>query len=152
MNSANRSVPLITILMLFLVLFPIVMGISILTGVDNFPGDDFLQVDSLMGTRTGTSVHQNMLLGLMMGMSVFALFGVYMGGRSNRKLFNDRTIDPINLFGDVFSVAALLRAVFVCHFLISVGATRPARARRLDNLEGSPLLPVQGGINHALDC
>jgi len=56
---------------------------------------------------------QQMLTGLMMGMSVFALVVVYLGGRSNHRRFNDRTIDSINLLylGVFFSVTALLRAV-----------------------------------------
>jgi len=56
--------------------------------------------------------------GLVMGMSIFALLGVYLGGRSNHRRFNDRTLDSVNLLlGDIFSMTALLRAVFVFPFL-----------------------------------
>ena len=57
------------------------------------------------------------LSGLVMGMSIFALLGVYLGGRSNHRRFNDRTLDSINLFRGVFSMTALLRAVFVFLFV-----------------------------------
>ena len=38
-------------------------------------------------------VHQMSVL-FRLGISIFALFVVYLGGRSKHKWFNDRTIDP----------------------------------------------------------
>ena len=67
------------------------------------------------------------LSGLVMGMSIFALFGVYLGGRSNHRRFNDRTLDSINLlFGDIFSVTARFGAVFVFPFV----ELQPARTSK----------------------
>ena len=109
MNLANRSILLIIILILFFVLFPIIMG------GDNFQDDNDLQANGFMLTWARFPVYQ-MILGLLRGISVFALFGVYMGGRSNRRLFNDRTIDSIHLFGGIFSMTALVRAVIVFRF------------------------------------
>ena len=109
MNVANRSVLLIIILILFFILFPIIIG------GDNLLDDNDLQANDFMLAWTRFPVYQ-IILGLLLGISVFVLFGVYMGGRSNRRLFNDRTIDSIHLFGGIFSMTALVRAVIVFRF------------------------------------
>ena len=113
MKSANRSLILITILMLFLIFFPLLIGlINLLTVGDNFPDDNILQVDGLIITWSWFPVRQ-VISGLIMGMSIFALFVVYLGSRSSQRYFNDRSIDSINLSSGIFFVTALLRAVFV---------------------------------------
>jgi hypothetical protein len=52
-----------------------------------------------------------------LGMSIFALFVIYLGGRSNHKRFYDRTIEPVKLFTFKFLKTALKRAVFIFLFL-----------------------------------
>jgi len=98
--------------MLFLILLPSVAGFINFTGGDDLPDDYYLQAGGFTMAWAKMQGHQ-MLLGLRIGMSVFALFGVYRGGRSDHRRFNDRTIASINLFRGIFSVTALLRAVFV---------------------------------------
>jgi len=85
----------------------------------------------------------------MLGMSIFTLFVVYQGGRSNRRLFNDRTIDAVNLLRGIFSETALFRAVFVFLFFDSP----PDQARQeLKNVVPFPtlILSFNGGITHAM--
>jgi hypothetical protein len=107
---------MIIFLLLFLTLLPAVSGIINFIGVDNFSDDNYLQTGVDMAVWAMAPIYLTMS-GLMLGISVFALFGVYLGGRSNHRRFNDRTIDSINLFRGIFSVTALLRAVFVFLFV-----------------------------------
>ena len=125
MKSAHQNLIFITILMLFLIVFPIGIGlVNLITAGDNFPDDNILQVDGLIVTWAWFPVRQ-LISGLIMGMSIFALFVVYLGSRSSHRYFNDRSIDPINLFRGIFFLTALLRAVFVCHFF----ETQPVQIR-----------------------
>lgn len=116
MNLTNRSSVLLAILMLFLVLLPVASGFLGLVEDNELPDqDDYFAVDSLIVAWARITAHQ-MLSGLLFGMSVFALFVVYLGGRSNHRRFNDRTIDFVNVFRGIFFATALLRAVFVFLF------------------------------------
>ena len=112
MNLTNRGIALIAILMLFIILLPTAVGLVNLAGGDDSPDDYYLQAGGFTVAWAKMQDHQ-MLTGLMMGMSVFALIVVYLGGRSKHRRFNDRTIDSINLLylGVFFPVTALLRAV-----------------------------------------
>ena len=56
-------------------------------------GDDFQAISHFSPAWIRIPVHQMSIL-LRLGLSIFALFVVYLGGRSKRRLFNDRTIDP----------------------------------------------------------
>ena len=118
MNLTNRSVVLITILILLVFLLPAITGLVGLMVDNELPDSD--DYDALAGSSivalARITGHQ-VLSGLMLGISVFALFGVYQGGRSNHRRFNDRTLDSNNLFRGIFSVTALLRAVFVFQFV-----------------------------------
>jgi hypothetical protein len=100
MNSANRSVALIAILMLFTILLPAVAGLVNFTGGDDLPDDYYLPAGGFAAAWAKMRDYQ-ILSGLMMGMSIFALVVVYLGGRSNHRRFNDRTIGAINLFKGV---------------------------------------------------
>jgi len=119
MNLTNRSIILLTILILFVFLLPAITGLVGLIVDNELPdGDDY---DAFAGSTVlalaRMMVHP-VLSGLMLGISVFALFGVYQGGRSSHRRFNDRTLDSINLsFRGIFSATALLRAVFVFPFV-----------------------------------
>jgi hypothetical protein len=61
-----------------------------------------------------------MILGLLLGLSIFELVVVYRGGRSNHACFNDRALADDNSFKNLFFSlkAALSGAVF--NFLLSV--------------------------------
>ena len=116
MNLTNRSSVLLAILMLLLVLLPVATGFLGLVEDNELPDeDDFFTADSFLVIWSRILAHQ-MLPGLIFGMSIFALFVVYLGGRSNHRRFNDRTIDFINALRGIFSATALLRAVFVFQF------------------------------------
>src|SRR4026207_2339237 len=98
MNLTNRSIILLTILILFVFLLPAITGLVGLIVDNELPdGDDY---DAFAGSTVlalaRMMVHP-VLSGLMLGISVFALFGVYQGGRSSHRRFNDRTLDSINL-------------------------------------------------------
>ena len=102
MKLTKRSVVLLALMMLFIILFSVLTGIAGLT-VDNLlpEDDDHSFVGSFMAIWGRMTVHQ-ILSGLMLGISILALFGVYLGGRSNHRRFNDRTLDSMHLFGVSF--------------------------------------------------
>ena len=101
-------------LILSVILLPVLMGASILniSEEDNFADlDDFLMINSFSVTWMSISLHQlPVLLGL--GISIFALFVVYLGGRSKHRRFNDRTIDAANVLTFKPLKTARIRAVF----------------------------------------
>jgi hypothetical protein len=75
--------------------------------------DDFASSASLLAGWIGISIHQMSVL-LRLEISIFALFVVYLGGRSKHRRFNDRTLDYINvLISYSLKTALLNRAVFV---------------------------------------
>ena len=102
-------------MMLFIILLPAVTGLVGLTVENEFPeDDDYTLANSFMASWARMPIHQ-MLSGLMLGISIFALFVVYLGGRSNHRRFNDRTLDSFNLFGVVFSRRLYLEpSLFSC--------------------------------------
>ena len=115
MKLTNRNAFLLCIMMLFIILLPVLTGIAGLT-MDNaaLEDDDQSLVGSFMAIWTRMQVHQT-LSGLILGMSIFALFVVYLGGRSNHRRFNDRTLDSIDLFGGIFSRRLYLEpSLFSC--------------------------------------
>ena len=125
MKLTKRSVVLLALMMLFIILFSVLTGIAGLT-VDNLlpADDDHSLVGSSMATWSRISVDQ-MLSGLILGISIFALFEVYMGGRSNHRRFNDRTLDSMDLFGGAFSRQLYLEpSLFSCsaHLIEMPGA------------------------------
>jgi hypothetical protein len=115
MNQTTQNVLLILLLITSVLLAPAFMGGSI---IDSFAEEDDLgdrDEFALIGTFSvlwiRIPVHQmSVLFGL--GISIFALFGVYVGGRSKRNLFNDRTIDAFNLLKAYLLKTAHIRAVF----------------------------------------
>ena len=115
MNTTARNVFLI-IVILSVILLPMIAGIIglfIETDEDNFPGNiDFSMISSFpMAWNSWLSVQQ-MAAVLRFGLSIFALFVVYLGGRSKAKRFNDRTIEPIKYLKVILTETALFRAVF----------------------------------------
>ena len=116
MKLTKRSSALLAIIMLLLVLLPIATGFLGLIEDNELPDeDDFFTADSFIPAWFRALAHQ-MLSGLILGMSIFTLFVVYLGGRSNHRRFNDRTLDFIHGLRGIFNATALLRAVFVFLF------------------------------------
>lgn len=125
MNLTKQNVVLLALMMLFIILLPVLAGMAGLT-LDNAlaEDDDHSLAKTFMASWARISVHQ-MLLGLILAISIFALFGVYMGGRSNHRRFNDRTLDSMDLFGGVFSRRLYLEpSLFSCsaHLIEMSGA------------------------------
>ena len=148
---SNRSIVLVIILLLFIFLLPAITGLVGLM-VDNELSDidDFdTLVNSFIASVARITVPP-MISGLMLGMSIFTLFVVYQGGRSNRRLFNDRTIDAVNLFRGIFSETALIRAVFVFLFLdFPLDPSKTGIEERYSS--PNPILSFNnGGITHAM--
>ena len=112
MSLTNRNVIFMAMVMLCIILLTVLTGISISVQDDELPDDDdFLAAGSFTAARFRIPVPQLAFV-LMLGMSIFALMVVYLGGRSNHRRFNDRTIDSVKLLTVVFLKTALLRAVF----------------------------------------
>ena len=118
MNQTTRSIFLILLLITSVLLAPALMGGSI---IDSLAEEDDLgdrDEFSLIGTFSilwiRIPVHQMSVL-FRLGLSIFALFVVYLGGRSKHRRFNDRTIDAINAVNVLkadFLKTAHTRAVF----------------------------------------
>ena len=106
--------------MLCIILMTVLTGIIIPEEDDQLPDDDFLAAASFAAAWFRIPVYQLSFI-LMLGMSIFALIIVYLGGRSKHKRFNDRTLEPVKLLTVVFFKTALLRAVFIFLFLGSRG-------------------------------
>jgi len=115
MNLTNRGIVLIAIFMLFIILLPTAVGLVNLAGGDDSPDDYYLKGGGNIGVWAKMQDHQ-ILSGLMIQIAVFALIVVYLGGRSNDRRFNDRTIDSVNLLG-VFFRDGSIKSRF-CFFMI----------------------------------
>lgn len=121
MIQTVRNLLLILILMLSVLFVPALLGTSIIdlqeeddltdTEDDDFPFIDFPP------TWIRIPLHQMSVL-LRLGISIFTLFVVYLGGRSKHRRFNDRTLDHVNALISYSSLktALFIRAVF--HFLL----------------------------------
>jgi hypothetical protein len=116
MTLRDLYVACLIILVLFVFLLPALIGASIIDSPEeeNFADDD----DSSIITTFPVAwiripAHQMSVL-VRLGISIFALFVVYLGGRSKHRRFNDRTIDAINLLiGELLILkTALIRAAF----------------------------------------
>ena len=112
-----RNILLILILMLSVLFVPALLGTSIidLQEEDDLtdPEDDDFSVIDFPPTWIRIPVHQMSVL-LKLGMSIFTLFVVYLGGRSKHRRFNDRTLDHVNTLISYSSLktALFMRAVF----------------------------------------
>jgi len=117
MSTTNRNVIFMAMVMLCIILMTVLTGIIIPEENDQLPGDDFLAAGNFAAAWFSIPVPQLSFI-LMLGMSIFALIIVYLGGRSNHKRFNDRTIEPAKLLTVAFFKTALLGAVFMFLFLV----------------------------------
>jgi hypothetical protein len=116
MNQTSRIVIFFSIIMLFLALLPALTGtgmVSFIEDDDTSETDDFSFLNNIPSAWTRIPIHQLSIL-FRLGISIFTLFVVYLGGRSKHRRFNDRTIDANHILrGSCFSLkAALNRAVF----------------------------------------
>lgn len=105
MNLFTRIVILFGILLLVLSLFPALAetGFAGLIEDDSPPDDDHVSLfHDVPLSWIRIPVHQLSIL-LRLGISIFSLFIVYLGGRSKARRFNDRTIDADESFTRVFS-------------------------------------------------
>lgn len=99
-----------TMVMLCIILMIVLTGILISEEDGQLPDDDFLAAGNFALAWLSIPVPQLSFI-LMLGMSIFALFVTYLGGRSNHKRFYDRTIEPVKFLTFLFLETALLRAV-----------------------------------------
>lgn len=113
MNLARTSLACLLLMMLLLISVPALTGLADLTLEDDLFDDDFSAIGNFLLSWPMISAGQ-LLSGLVFGISIFALFVVYVGGRSNHKWFNDRTLDSNSGSSDIALTlkTALLRAVF----------------------------------------
>ena len=117
MNQTFRNTFLILILTLSVLFMPAVMGAGIIElpeedDLSEVDEDDFSAISGLPLAWIRIPVHQMSIL-LRLGISIFALCVVYLGGRSKDKRFNDRTLDHINAFiSHSLKTALFVRAVF----------------------------------------
>ena len=104
------------------------MGASIIdfTEEDNFSDQDDLLILSSFSAFWMIMPAAQMSALIGMGISIFALFVVYLGGRSKHRRFNDRTLDWINVLIAKRLKTARIRAVF--NFLLLV--SHPQEIRR----------------------
>jgi len=120
MNQNARSIFLIVVLILSAFLLPVFMGAIMieLPEEDDFvdgEGDEFSLLNNYSPDWIRIPVHQLSSL-LRLGISIFALFVVYLGGRSKHRRFNDRTLDHVNALISNSLKTALIRAVFIFLF------------------------------------
>jgi hypothetical protein len=137
-------------MMLFIILLPVLTGMAGLT-LDNalLEDDDHSLVGSFMAIWARMQVHQK-LSGLILGVSVFALFAVYLGGRSNHRRFNDRTLDSMELFGVIFS-----RRLYLEPSLFSCSSRLNQMLRADTGMEISfqqSFSSTKEVLNHAFNC
>jgi hypothetical protein len=121
MNQKIWNAFLIILLMLSALFVPALMGAGTIELAEeddlaDLDGDDFSAMSNFAPSWIRIPVHQMSVL-LRLGISIFTLFVVYLGGRSKHRRFNDLTPDHvIALISYSFLKTALLvRAVF--HFL-----------------------------------
>ena len=118
MITTNRNVIFMAMVMLCIILMTVLTGIIIIPEENaQLPGDDVLAAGNFAAAWFSIPVPQLsfLLMLLMLGMSIFAFLIVYLGGRSNHRRFNDRTVDSMNLFVEVFSRRLYLEpSLFSC--------------------------------------
>ena len=117
MNQSVRNIFLIIILMLSVLFMPALLGASVIElpeedDLNDTDGDDFSLFSNFPPAWIRIPVHQMSVL-LRLGISIFALCVVYLGGRSKHRRFNDRTLDHVYaLVSYSLKTALINRAVF----------------------------------------
>ena len=100
MNQIVRNLILILLMALAAFVLPALVDANLLDlpeeeDLTDGGEDDLAVLHNFPPTWIRIPVHQLSVL-LRLGLSIFALFVVYLGGRSKHRRFNDRTIDPVN--------------------------------------------------------
>ena len=114
MNQTNQHLLSIIKRVLLILLLIAFMGthvVSFMAGGENLNDNDLSDTAYFPMDWIGTQIHHESVL-LKLDISIFALFIVFLGGRSKNKWFNDRTIEPINFSLSYYPKTALFRAVF----------------------------------------
>jgi hypothetical protein len=145
MNSPSRFFLRFASLVLLLSLIFAVAGANPVGLTED--DDDFSLISSFAIVSIRIPVYQ-LSARLRLGISIFALFIVYLGGRSDAKRFNDRTLDTVRVSIVGFLKTALYRAVFNfplfgSRFLFSIPLFQ--RNSIAVPLFGFPI-PLSGGI------
>src|SRR6185503_19616260 len=96
MNPNVRTLFFIIVLILSVLFMPALLGESVIELPEeddrsHSEEDDFASRASLLAGWIGIPIHYLSVL-LRLGISIFALFIVYLGGRSKHRRFNDRTL------------------------------------------------------------
>lgn len=114
MNYRVRTILFILLLAISVLSLPALLEGNI---IDELPeeadreNDDLTIISDAVIPWLQAPVHLATIL-LQVGISFFVLFVVYLGGRSKHRRFNDRTIDPAQVFRFNILKTALSRAVF----------------------------------------
>jgi hypothetical protein len=118
MNQIVRNLILILLMLLAAFVLPALVDASFLDlpeeeDLTDGDEDDLSAIHNFPLTWIRIPVHQMSVL-LRLGISIFALFVVYLGGRSKHRRFNDRTLDHVNTLIPYSSLktALITRAVF----------------------------------------
>jgi hypothetical protein len=115
MNQTIRNLFLILLLIVSVFLAPALIAGSIMEDIpgedERADGDEFSLLSNFPVLWFRMPVYQ-MSVFLRLGMSIFVLCIVYLGGRSKNRRFNDRTLDAINVLKANFLKTARIRAVF----------------------------------------
>jgi len=119
MNQITRNLFLILLLIISVFLVPALMGGDIIDNLaeedERADREDFSLISTVSVLWIRIPVHQMSVL-FRLGMSIFTLFVVYLGGRSKHRRFNDRTIDAVNVLKAHILKTAHIRAVFIFPF------------------------------------
>ena len=118
MNQTVRNIILLLLLLLCAFMLPALADASIIElpeedDLTDTDGDDLSIISHFPPAWIRIPVHQMAVL-LRLGLSIFALFVVYLGGRSKHRRFNDRTLDHVTALISYSSLKTALihRAVF----------------------------------------
>lgn len=111
--NLKSGIVLFILVITLVVLLPLLVGASIvdLPEEDDLTDDDLSIISNFSVAWIRIPVHQLSIL-LRVGLSIFTLFVVYLGGRSKHRRFNDRTIDHVRALIANSSKTAHIRAVF----------------------------------------
>ena len=141
MNQIVRNLLLIFLMLLAAFVLPAWVEVSLLDlpeedDLTDEDEDDSSAIHNFSPTWIRIPVHQMSVL-LRLGISIFALFVVYLGGRSKHRRFNDRTIDPVNALTSYSLKTALFNGAvfyFLCPTLHLTSSTKQFTYRFIPTL------------------
>lgn len=145
MYQSNRIVLVLIMVILLMILLPAFAGTGFVGLMEEgeYPDDDDASAMAHFPVDwIGLQSHQ-LSVSLGLAVSIFALFVVYLGGRSKNKRFNNRTFEVIKSSIVIFFKTTLFRVVF-CFGLF--GHCLDQTNHQLTNVFSSRN-PYLGGIN-----